>query len=84
MYVLNNYTHTHCISQKTILFQIQTFWEFFDRMDNMVSSPYVVRMARTLTYMLYLIHLNACAYYAFSTWKGLGTNSWVFSGKGSP
>ncbi|XP_023716507.2 cyclic nucleotide-gated cation channel beta-1 isoform X5 [Cryptotermes secundus] len=66
------------------LLKIQTFWEFFDRVDNMVSSPYVVRMARTLTYMLYLIHLNACAYYAFSTWKGLGTNSWVFSGKGSP
>lgn len=66
------------------LLKIQTFWEFFERLDNMVSSPYVVRMARTLTYMLYLIHLNACAYYAVSTWKGLGTNSWVFSGKGSP
>jgi len=50
----------------------------------MVSSPYVVRMARSLTYMLYLIHVNACAYYAVSTWKGLGTNSWVFSGKGHP
>jgi hypothetical protein len=66
------------------LFQIQTFWEFFERLDNKVSSPYVVRMARSLTYMLYLIHLNACAYYAVSTWKGLGTNSWVFSGKGHP
>ncbi|XP_021912793.1 cyclic nucleotide-gated cation channel beta-3 isoform X3 [Zootermopsis nevadensis] len=66
------------------LLKVQTFWEFFDRLDNMVSSPYVVRMARTLTYMLYLIHLNACAYYAFSSWKGLGTNSWVFNGKGSP
>ncbi|XP_069669036.1 cyclic nucleotide-gated channel beta-3 isoform X2 [Periplaneta americana] len=66
------------------LLKIQTFWEFFERVDNMVSSPYVVRMARTLTYMLYLIHLNACAYYAFSSWKGLGTNSWVFNGKGSP
>jgi len=64
------------------LFQIQTFWEFFERLDNMVSSPYVVRMARSLTYMLYLIHINACAYYAVSNCKDPSTNYWVCSGKG--
>ncbi|CAG2066480.1 unnamed protein product, partial [Timema podura] len=66
------------------MLKVQTFWECYNRLDSMMPSAYVVRMARTLTYMLYLIHLNACAYYAFSAWQGLGANGWVFSGKGSP
>nr|CAD7265139.1 unnamed protein product [Timema shepardi] len=69
---------------RTLQFKVQTFWECYNRLDSMMPSAYVVRMARTLTYMLYLIHLNACAYYAFSAWQGLGANGWVFSGKGSP
>ncbi|EEB17407.1 Cyclic nucleotide-gated cation channel beta, putative [Pediculus humanus corporis] len=63
--------------------KVQTFWEFYNRCDNVVASGYVVRVVRTLNYMLYLIHLNACAYYAFSVWEGLGTNAWVFNGKGN-
>ncbi|KAK6632074.1 hypothetical protein RUM44_007104 [Polyplax serrata] len=63
--------------------KVQTFWEFYNSCDNVVASGYVVRVARTLNYMLYLIHLNACAYYAFSIWEGLGTNGWVFNGKGN-
>lgn len=43
-------------------------------------SPYLVRVARTLCYMMYLVHMNACGYYAFSAREGLGTNSWTFAG----
>ncbi|XP_063243009.1 cyclic nucleotide-gated cation channel beta-1-like [Bacillus rossius redtenbacheri] len=64
--------------------KVHTFWECYNRLDSMLPSPYMVRMVRTLIYMLYLIHLNACAYYAFSVWQGLGANGWVFSGSGSP
>jgi len=46
-------------------------------------SPYVVRIARTLCYMLYLVHMNACAYYAFSWQEGLGSNGWTYSGEGN-
>ncbi|XP_050526880.1 cyclic nucleotide-gated cation channel beta-3 [Daktulosphaira vitifoliae] len=63
--------------------KIQTFWEFFDHFDSVLSSPYVVRVTRTLTYMVYLVHLNACAYYYVSVTEGLASNSWVFNGQGN-
>ena len=63
--------------------QIQTFWEFFNNLDNVLASPYVVRVTRTLTYMVYLVHLNTCAYYAVSVYEGMGSNKWVYDGQGN-
>ncbi|CAL1289609.1 unnamed protein product [Larinioides sclopetarius] len=65
------------------LLKVQTFWEFFNRVDAVTKTPYVIRIIRTLMYMMYLIHLNACAYYAMSTWEGIGSNRWVFQGDGN-
>ncbi|XKL60648.1 hypothetical protein PGB90_007705 [Kerria lacca] len=62
--------------------KIQTFWEFFNHFDNVSASPNVVRFIRTLTYMLFLVHLNTCAYYEVSVREGLGTNKWVYDGEG--
>lgn len=67
------------------MLKVQTFWEFYEQLDSILSSPYVVRISRTLTYMLYLIHLNACAYYAVSEWEKNVmdvSNDWVFNGEG--
>lgn len=64
-------------------FKMHTFWAFFDLVDKLIASPHIIRIARTLLYMMYLIHLNACAYYAFSAWEGIGTNNFVFNGVGN-
>lgn len=65
------------------LLKLQTFWEFHQAMDRVLSSPYVVRIGKTLFYIFYLIHLNACAYYAMSDYIGLASNGWVYDNEGN-
>ncbi|XP_065223644.1 cyclic nucleotide-gated cation channel beta-3 isoform X2 [Planococcus citri] len=77
------YGEYHPIFRAPRLLKIQTFWEFFNNLDNVLASPYVVRVARTLTYMVYLVHLNTCAYYAVSVYEGMGSNKWVYDGQGN-
>ncbi|CAN7992143.1 unnamed protein product [Ixodes hexagonus] len=62
------------------MLKVQTFWDFFNRIDALAKSPYIIRVLRTLLYMMYLIHLNACAYYAISKYEGIGSNPFVFQG----
>lgn len=63
--------------------KMNTFWDYFSFVDKLLASPYIIRISKTLMYMMYLIHLNACAYYAFSAYEGIGSNSFVFNGKGN-
>ncbi|XP_068207996.1 LOW QUALITY PROTEIN: uncharacterized protein CngB [Palaemon carinicauda] len=65
------------------LLKIHTFWEFFNRLDTVLSSPHAVRVVRTVLNMVYLIHLKTCAYYGFSKIEGIGSNLWVFQGVGN-
>ncbi|PVD21328.1 hypothetical protein C0Q70_19501 [Pomacea canaliculata] len=66
------------------IFKIQTFWEFYERCDQAAkSSAHAVRIVKTMTYMLYLIHIETCGYYAVSVYEGIGINRWVYSGKGN-
>ena len=65
------------------LIKVITFWEFTARLDSILAKPYYLRIVKTVVYMLYLIHLNACAYYAISYWEGIGVNDFVYDGQGN-
>jgi cyclic nucleotide gated channel beta 1 len=65
------------------MIKVIAFWEFTERLDSILAKPYFLRIVKTITYMLYLIHLNACAYYAISAWEGIGRNEFVYNGDGN-
>uniref|UniRef100_A0A8C4IGL8 Cyclic nucleotide-binding domain-containing protein n=1 Tax=Dicentrarchus labrax TaxID=13489 RepID=A0A8C4IGL8_DICLA len=64
-------------------FRIESFFEFSDRLENVMSKAYIWRVARTTGYLLFMLHLNACAYFVASEYQGLATTTWVYDGKGS-
>jgi hypothetical protein len=66
----------------TRLLKIQTFWEFFSRIDAITKSPYLIRIIHTLIYKIYLIHLSTCAYYLMSWFEGFGSTKWTYDNKG--
>ncbi|CAH8596638.1 unnamed protein product [Schistosoma turkestanicum] len=59
------------------LVKLNAFWEAFEKLDQRLNAGYAVRLARTIIYMIYIIHLETCGYYAFNRWQGLGETSWT-------
>ena len=66
------------------MIKVLAFWEFTERLDSILAKPYFLRIFKTVTYMLYLIHLEACSYYAISNWEGIGINNFTYNGEGIP
>ncbi|KAM9337571.1 cyclic nucleotide-gated channel beta-3-like [Symphorus nematophorus] len=65
------------------LIRIESFFEFSDRLENIMAKAYIWRVARTTGYLLFMLHLNACVYFVASVHQGLGSTTWVYDGKGS-
>ncbi|CAC5375292.1 CNGB1 [Mytilus coruscus] len=65
------------------LMKIQTFWEFYQRCDQAVRSAHILRILKTMTYMLFLIHIETCGYYSVSLYEGFDKNLWVYNGQGN-
>ncbi|XP_051909733.1 cyclic nucleotide-gated cation channel beta-3-like [Hippocampus zosterae] len=63
--------------------KIESFFEFSDRLESIMAKAYIWRVARTTGYLLYSLHLNACAFYVASVHQGLGTTTWVYNGNGT-
>uniref|UniRef100_A0AAQ6IUX2 Cyclic nucleotide-binding domain-containing protein n=1 Tax=Anabas testudineus TaxID=64144 RepID=A0AAQ6IUX2_ANATE len=69
--------------RKSQRFKIESFFEFSDRLESIMAKAYIWRVARTTGYLLFMLHLNACAFYVASVHQGLATTTWVYDGKGS-
>ncbi|KAH7718360.1 TAX-2 protein [Aphelenchoides avenae] len=76
------------------LLKVLSFWEFFDLLDSSFSNPYIIRIAKTFCYMIYIIHCNSCIYYMLSAWQAFGQiayrykdqwylNNWVYNNQGN-
>ena len=58
------------------MLKVLMYWEFLDRIDQIAVSPwnYYFRVLRSVSYMMYLIHANACVFYYFSYLKDFDPN----------
>ncbi|XP_053175972.1 LOW QUALITY PROTEIN: cyclic nucleotide-gated cation channel beta-1-like [Scomber japonicus] len=65
------------------LLKINSFFEFNERLEAILTKAYIYRVIRTTTYLLYCLHCNACLYYWGSAFSGLGSTKWVYNGKGN-
>nr|AAB41492.1 cyclic nucleotide-gated channel [Caenorhabditis elegans] len=61
--------------------KINSFWLLFDMLDNSFANPYAIRIARTLSYMIYIIHCNSCVYYKLSALQAFGQIAYLENGK---
>ncbi|XP_061821847.1 cyclic nucleotide-gated channel beta-3-like [Nerophis lumbriciformis] len=62
--------------------RLASFFEFSDRLESIMAKAYIWRVARTTGYLLYSLHINACAFYVASVNQGLGSTTWVYDGNG--
>ncbi|RUS77337.1 hypothetical protein EGW08_014891 [Elysia chlorotica] len=63
--------------------KVQSYWEFYERCDQASRSfGHAIRIIKTMTYMLFLIHIETCGYYAVSNYQGIKSNRWVYQGEG--
>ncbi|XP_034031409.1 cyclic nucleotide-gated cation channel beta-1-like [Thalassophryne amazonica] len=65
------------------LLKINSFFEFNERLEAILTKAYIYRVIRTTTYLLYCLHCNACLYYWCSAYIGLGNTTWVYNGEGN-
>ncbi|XP_029697131.1 cyclic nucleotide-gated cation channel beta-1-like isoform X2 [Takifugu rubripes] len=65
------------------LLKINSFFEFNERLEAILTKAYIYRVIRTTTYLLYCLHCNACLYYWGSAFNGLGSTKWVYNGEGN-
>ncbi|XP_034542689.1 cyclic nucleotide-gated cation channel beta-1-like isoform X2 [Notolabrus celidotus] len=65
------------------LLKINSFFEFNERLEAILTKAFIYRVIRTTTYLLYCLHCNACLYYWGSAFTGLGSTKWVYNGEGN-
>ncbi|XP_073799098.1 cyclic nucleotide-gated channel beta-1-like isoform X2 [Danio rerio] len=65
------------------ILKFMAFFEFNKRLEAILTNPYIYRVIRTTTYLLFAVHCNACLYYWGSSYEGLGISEWTYDGAGN-
>ncbi|XP_023648664.1 cyclic nucleotide-gated channel beta-3-like isoform X1 [Paramormyrops kingsleyae] len=65
------------------MLRLRSFFEFSDLLESMMTKTYIWRVIRTIGYLLFILHLDACLYYTASEYEGVGSTQWVYNGEGS-
>ncbi|KAG9333066.1 hypothetical protein JZ751_013534 [Albula glossodonta] len=65
------------------LMKMYAFFEFSDRLESLMTKAYIWRVIRTIGYLIFILHINACIYYVASAYEGIASTKWVYSGKGN-
>uniref|UniRef100_A0A914W4G7 Ion transport domain-containing protein n=1 Tax=Plectus sambesii TaxID=2011161 RepID=A0A914W4G7_9BILA len=76
------------------ILKFMCFGQLFSLAENWVSNAYIIRIGKTLSYMLYIIHCNSCVFYSISAWQAFGQlgyeidgewyqDTWVYNNEGN-
>ena len=64
--------------------KLSCFDELFHCLDSIAKYPYIFRILKTLVYMMFLVHLNATAYYYMSYLANFDPNNqWIYDNQGN-
>ena len=60
--------------------RIDRMFEFFDKTESRTTFPNAFRITKVIIYILLLIHVNACIFFAVSFTVGFDTDTFVYQG----
>lgn len=61
------------------LFRIPRIFEFTERTETRTSWPNAFRVLCLVLYIVIIIHINGCLYFAVSETIGLSNDTWVYN-----
>uniref|UniRef100_A0A671NKA5 Cyclic nucleotide gated channel subunit beta 3, tandem duplicate 2 n=1 Tax=Sinocyclocheilus anshuiensis TaxID=1608454 RepID=A0A671NKA5_9TELE len=65
------------------VFRINRLMKVMNTAVSLRPNVFWQEVIRTIGYLMFILHLNACLYYVASEYQGIGTTKWVYSGEGS-
>ena len=80
LYFLFGYKGWPCLLRFVRILRYKDYSEFVVKCEQHLKSPHLFRITKTLMYLIFVIHMSACLYFAMSTDFGIGKNPWVYQG----
>ena len=80
LYFLFGHKGWPCLLRLVRILRYNAYSEFVVKCEQHLKSPHLFRITKTLMYLIFVIHITACLYFAMSTDFGIGKNPWVYQG----